>query len=128
VDEAPRIIPYSESVAILSASDGVLILGVDEPAYMASKLFPYALSGKPLLACIHIDSQMNEYFRKYPELGFVIHFGSSEEQEIQEDAHLLEYLQQVVKRQHQPRLAVQGAHSAEAMSREIAEFFNRCVS
>src|SRR6185312_11565165 len=84
VTEDPRIVPYSQATVITSAADGLMVLGVDDPAYMASKLFSYAQLGKPLLACLHAGSQMNDYFEKYPELGTVIHFATDEAKTKQE--------------------------------------------
>jgi glycosyltransferase involved in cell wall biosynthesis len=127
VAEDPRILPYSRAAAIAAAADGLLVLGVDDPAYMASKLFSYAQLGKPLLACLHRDSQMNGYFEKYPELGTVIHFGAGEDEERKEDARLLDFLEQLAANEPIDRARVMAAHSALAMTRKIVELFAKCA-
>ena len=53
VSEEPVYISYLVAIQKIQAADGLLILGVDDPAYMPSKLFLYALTGKPLLASLH---------------------------------------------------------------------------
>lgn len=67
--EDPRIVAYSDAVSWVVAADGLLVLGVDDSAYMPSKLFLYALTGKPLLACMKWTSQVNSVFREFPDLG-----------------------------------------------------------
>ena len=98
VEEAPRIISYREAVSRAVAADGLLVLGVEDPAYMPSKLLLYAMTGKPLLACMHYNSQVNDYFKRFPELGTLIHFDGPSGQEAAEDALLLEFLTQVIQR------------------------------
>lgn len=49
VDEQPERIPYSEGLALLSKADALIIPASDDPNYTASKIYPYLLSGKPLL-------------------------------------------------------------------------------
>ena len=125
VDEDPRIISYSDATSIALAADGLLVLGVDDPAYMPSKLFPYALTGKPLLACMHRESQANDYFRRFPDLGTIIHFGGSATAE--EDQRLLEFMCQVISRRREERRAVAAEHSAETMTRRHVELFEACL-
>jgi hypothetical protein len=126
VAEEPAIVPYSKATKIANAAHGLLVLGVDEDAYMASKLFSYASLQKPLIACLAKKSQMNSYFEKYPNLGTVIHFDDSEDSE-GEDTKVLEFLEQI-RGGHKPdRSVVMADHSAMAMTRKIAELFDRCV-
>jgi hypothetical protein len=127
VAEDPRIIPYREAVGRAVAADGLLVLGVDDPAYMPSKLFLYAMTGKPLLACMHANSQVNDYFKRFPELGTIIHFSSTAETEIAEDAAMSAFLKQAVDRDHFPRENIQAGFSASAMTRQHAKLFEACI-
>ena len=128
VTEDPRIVPYSQATVITSAADGLMVLGVDDPAYMASKLFSYAQLGKPLLACLHAGSQMNDYFEKYPELGTVIHFATDEAKTKQEDACLLGFLAQLAASEAIDRSRVAAEHSSLAMTQRIVALFAACAS
>ena len=55
VREDPARVSYRKSLELVAQSDGLLVLGVDDPAYMPSKLFSYASTGRPLLAVIRRD-------------------------------------------------------------------------
>ena len=128
VTEGPAIISYSRAAATAEASDGLLVLGVGEPAYMASKLFSYASLDKPLLACIHEQSQMNAYFSQHPELGTAVHFGQTAEAEIDEDAKVFSFLNQVREGHRPDRAEALYEFSAAGMTRKVAAIFDRCVA
>ena len=128
VTEDPRIITYQAAMARALAADGLLVLGVDDPAYMPSKLFPYALTGKPLLACMHARSQVNDYFQRLPEIGTLIHFDGPAENRDAEDMRLLDFLKQVAERKNFVRENVRAEFSAAAMARKHAELFDQIVA
>jgi glycosyltransferase involved in cell wall biosynthesis len=128
VEEKPARIGYIEALKLALQADGLLVLGVDDPAYMPSKLFLYALTGKPLLACMHANSQVNDYFRRFPELGTLIHFSGPVEAEATEDEKLLEFLRQVAARQTFARENIRGEFSAAAMAKKHAELFDKILS
>ena len=46
-------IPYFEGLSLLLKADLLFIPGSDDPAYTASKLYPYILAKKPLLGILH---------------------------------------------------------------------------
>lgn len=56
VREFPARVPYLEALGILAGSDGVLLIGSDEPHYTASKIYPALMSGRPWLSLFHRDS------------------------------------------------------------------------
>jgi glycosyl transferase family 4 len=58
VTEWPARLAYLDAMQVLLDSDGVVIIGSDAPHYTASKLFPYILSQKPLLAIFHEESSV----------------------------------------------------------------------
>jgi hypothetical protein len=126
VIEDPAIVPYSRSVEIAKAASGLLVLGVDEDAYMASKLFPYASLRKPLLACICKDSQMNAYFEARSDLGTVIHFGDTSGNPA-DDEMVLKFLEQLRAGSKAPRANIMDEYSAMAMTSKIAQLFDNCV-
>jgi len=128
VVEDPGIVSYSEAVSQAVAADGLLVLGVDDPAYMPSKLFLYALTGKPLLACMHWASQVNDHFQEFPDLGSLIHFAAPEEIEAEEDLRLLGFFDQIVAGKRFARSEIQEKHSAGCMTRRHVEVFEACLS
>jgi len=128
VEEDPRIVSYPVATSLAIAADALLVLGVDDPAYMPSKLFLYALTGKPLLASMHWQSQVNDYFNRFPELGTLIHFGALVGMESDEDSQILCFLNDVIERKDIRRDRIWKAHSALLMAFQHAELFQRCVT
>lgn len=51
---------YATVLACLGDADALLAVGSDDPAYTASKIFPYLLARKPLLAIFHEQSSIIE--------------------------------------------------------------------
>ncbi|MCC6415185.1 MAG: hypothetical protein IT582_04675 [Opitutaceae bacterium] len=58
VSEICYRIPYFEALHYLANAAALMVVGSDDPAYNASKLFPYLLSRRPLLTVAHNDSPM----------------------------------------------------------------------
>jgi glycosyl transferase family 4 len=56
VEERVERIPYFEALQTLTESDALLVIGSDSPGHSASKLYPYMLTQKPLLAIVHEQS------------------------------------------------------------------------
>lgn len=53
VHETPQRLPYLQALAVLARSDGLLLIGSDEPHYTASKIYPALMSGRPYLSLFH---------------------------------------------------------------------------
>jgi hypothetical protein len=53
-------VPYLEALSTLSRSDGVLLVGSDEPHYTASKIYPALMSGRPFLSLFHASSSSHQ--------------------------------------------------------------------
>lgn len=58
-------ISYYHTLLTLQQADALFIPGSDDPAYTASKIYPYLLTGKPLLAIFHPDSPAIAVLRAY---------------------------------------------------------------
>jgi hypothetical protein len=56
VREFPRRLPYLSALAVLTQSNGVLLIGSDEPHYTASKIYPTLMSGRPFISLYHSAS------------------------------------------------------------------------
>lgn len=63
VIETPERVGYVEMLRRLQQSDALVVFGSDDPAYTASKIYPYLLSGKPLLCIFHKDSAVVSLMR-----------------------------------------------------------------
>jgi len=64
VDERTDRLPLSLTLATLKAADALLVLGSNDPGYTASKLVPYLLARRPLLAVMHERSFVCELLQR----------------------------------------------------------------
>jgi hypothetical protein len=53
VREVPQRLPYLQALKVVVESDGLLLIGSDEPHYTASKIYPALMSGRPYLSLFH---------------------------------------------------------------------------
>lgn len=56
VQEYQERLPYFQTLRLLLDADILIMIGSDDPNYMASKLYPYILARKPLLVIFHEKS------------------------------------------------------------------------
>lgn len=64
VRESPDRVAYFTSLRMLRDADLLLIPGSDSPGYTASKLYPYILSGRPILAAFESGSSVVDVLRE----------------------------------------------------------------
>ena len=77
VEEVTDRIPYFEALQCLLDAHALIIPGSDDPGYTASKLYPYILARKPLLAVFHEQSSVVDILQK-TRAGTVVSFRSGE--------------------------------------------------
>ena len=126
--ESPSRLSYLEALRWVDGADGLLVLGVDDAAYSPSKLFLYALSGKPLIACMKSGSTVGSYFASLPELGELVEFGFGAESSNGEALRRVAgFLEDVGHRRTTDRGATLKSFLAPEMSRRHVELFDRCI-
>lgn len=74
-------VPYFQSLRLLADADILFMPGSDNPHYTASKLYPYILAKKPLLALFHPASSVHEVL-KQTNAGHSIHLGDTAPQQV----------------------------------------------
>jgi len=57
-------IPYFEALHLLHEADMLIVPGSDDPGYTASKIYPYILAQRPLLAVVHAASSVVTVLRE----------------------------------------------------------------
>jgi hypothetical protein len=57
VEQTERV-PYSAALTLMRESDALVVFGSNDPAYTASKIYPYLLARRPLLAIFHEQSSV----------------------------------------------------------------------
>lgn len=78
INEVPQRVPYLEALNILAQSDGLLLIGSDEPHYTASKIYPALMSGRPYVSLFHRASSAHQILCNAGG-GFAIGFSTPEE-------------------------------------------------
>ena len=56
VHEVPQRLPYLDALKVLVRSNGLMLIGSDEPHYTASKIYPGLMSGTPYFSLFHKSS------------------------------------------------------------------------
>jgi glycosyltransferase involved in cell wall biosynthesis len=128
VREEPGRISYRRSLELLLQSDGAVIFGVEDPGYMPSKLFNYALSGKPLLATLHREGPAFSIFQSILGLGHVLWMAEKNDMPLEDATNVLEiFLSEVLARKVFDRADTVRPYLAPAMARRHVEVFEACL-
>lgn len=80
VDERPERIPYFETIQTLKESDALIVPGSSDAGYTASKIYPYVLARRPLLAIFNEGSSVVS-FLEGNGLGTVAAFSADDSEE-----------------------------------------------
>lgn len=128
VRERPGRLSYRRSLELLLQSDGALIFGVEDIGYMPSKLFNYALSGKPLLATLHCEGPAFSMFQSIRDLGHALWIGQNDDMPLEEAINVLEtFLREVIARKSFDRATSITPYLAPAMARRHEGLFEACL-
>lgn len=76
VEQTDRV-TYSNMLRLLKTADALIVLGSNDPAYTASKIYPYLLARRPLLCVFHKNSSIVKLMRKVGG-GVMVDFGGDE--------------------------------------------------
>ena len=75
VEERPQRVSHLEAIQILLDSNALVIVGSEARHYTASKIFPYILAAKPLLAVLHEESHAGKLLQELGA-GIAVTFGT----------------------------------------------------
>lgn len=95
VDEHPGRVSYLDALQIMLDSHALLALGSESIHYTASKIFPYILSKRPLMAIFHKASSVVNILHE-TGAGKVITF-DSESRPIEKAAPIAKYLEELLR-------------------------------
>jgi hypothetical protein len=128
VSEYPMRVSYQRSLELLLESNGALILGANDDGYMPSKLYSYALSGKPLLASLRRDGPAFTQFKNMPGLGHALWFADLQEMPVAEATNVVKhFLDEVTSRHSFDRRVMLAPFLASAMALQHVELFEACL-
>jgi hypothetical protein len=128
VTEHTDRIPYFQALRLLRDADHLVIPGSDDPDYTASKLYPYILSRRPVLAVFHENSSVVDILRA-TNAGTAVTFGEAVDRE-RLAYRVFEAWTAVLERlPYTPDTDWDAfaPYTAEAMTRRQVEVFNRVI-
>jgi hypothetical protein len=73
VSERTARIPYFEALQLMKDASFLILIGSDDPTYTASKVYPYLMAGKPILAVVHERSSLAPLLKE-ARAGVVVTF------------------------------------------------------
>lgn len=127
VTEKTDRVSYFCALRHLIDADGLILLGSDDPAYTASKIYPYLLANRPLLAFLHSASPAHALLQKIQGIR-VVSFDNNDKQELvrQTKRHLC-WLAGSPPAPN-PSSDVMTQIGAENMTRQLTGFFDTVVN
>jgi len=125
VREYPDRIPYSETLRCLLDASALFVPGSDDPGYTASKIYPYLLAQKPLLAIFHSESSVISLMRKVGG-GVAVSFRDGNDEEL--GARIAQSAFEADGRLRSVPLDREAfePHTAAAQARQLEVFFQMC--
>jgi len=128
VREHPQRVPYLDSLQIILDSQALILLGSSEPHYTASKVFPYVLAQRPLLAVFHEDSSVVRILRE-TNTGRVVSFNSSRLSDACVD-EISRNLEELLSDSYQLETCWEAfkPYTTRAMAGRLAQAFNTALS
>lgn len=117
-------IGFYQSIKNLQNADGLIIIGSNQAAYNASKIYPYILAKRPLLAVLHQDSNAAKIIKDCAA-GHLINIDEPADKAFET---MLSYLQSVYKQIPPTTNWQQFEHyTAYYMTKRQVELFNKVV-
>lgn len=121
-------VPYFDALHYLTQADALVVVGSDDPTYSASKIFPYLLAKRPLIAVIHEQSPLVGLLNAQG-ISSCYSFGSlSDTNAIAERIHNEWFVTGGYRHTNETSDNISGVNSARAMTSELVGVFNRAVS
>lgn len=119
-------ISFYHALVTLQQADALFIPGSDDPKYSASKLYPYLLSGKPVLAIFNSMSPALKILRAY-QARYVYAYDSDAGIEAEIDRFLRQAVSNTFPEQRYNE-EVMAHYSAQNMSARQCELFDRVIA
>jgi hypothetical protein len=126
VTEVTDRIPFYQTLNTLADATGLFIPGSNDPKYTASKIYPYVMAGKPLLALFHKESSVVSFLQKCG-VGTVLTFDQKRNEQLNAIKTFLYSLAANGSFNINPDTDVLKEYSADAMTRKQCELFNEVV-
>lgn len=123
VQERPERVGYFESLRCLLDADALVVPGSSDPGYTASKIYPYILARRPLLAVFHENSTVVDVVRR-ARAGTVVTFTSADDSACISERLFDRWLDSPLPAAPQTDWEAFAAHGARAMTRSLCAAFD----
>lgn len=84
VEHTDRI-PYSQTLRCLLDADALIVPGSNDPGYTASKIYPYLLARKPMLAIFHENSSVADVIDRVGGATLITFNGSEDSDQLKNE-------------------------------------------
>jgi len=127
IREYPQRVPYLDSLQIMLDAHALILLGSAEPHYTASKVFPYVLANRPLLAVFHEDSSVITILREV-NAGHVVSFNATEDPSTRVN-EISVRLEEMLVDNYEPQVRWEAfeSYTTRAMAGRLAKTFDAAV-
>jgi glycosyltransferase involved in cell wall biosynthesis len=123
-EEPTRMSPF-KTIKELQAADGLLIIGTDDPSYVASKVFPYLLTRKPILAIVHSESAITKILSSLSNTAIIFIDRNQDQARVQLEGFLNAIIQQQALQLDEIQFS---AYHAAQLTKAQTDVFNRVYS
>lgn len=125
VDESPHRIPYSEALRCLLDAHALIVPGSDDPGYTASKLYPYILASKPMLAIFRRESSVADVIAETKCAEVATFDAETPLDRLVESIDQRWFLSKAYRLPPRTIWPAFHPYSAEAMTRRLSDFLKR---
>lgn len=127
VKEQTDRIPFYQSIYAQISADALLIIGSNDPQYTASKIYPYIMAERPLIAFFHSKSSAAKIVAD-TQAGEVVMLDRPEVDGIEQTYHYLAQLAAGTLKKTSPDWKEFERYSAANMTSRQCELFNRVIN
>jgi len=127
VSEQATRVPYLDSLQVMIDSHALFLVGSDEPHYTASKIFPYMLAGRPLLAIFHEASSVIKILSDV-NAGRVVSF--NEKETVAERVNEISvHIEEMLRENYVPQIRGEAfeSYSTRVLAGRLAETFDAVI-
>jgi hypothetical protein len=128
ITEHPHRVPYLDSLQLMLDAQALILLGSVEPHYTASKVFPYVLAKRPLLAVFHEDSSVVTILKDV-NAAQIVTFSAVESPNAKVN-EISTRLEQILTESYDPEVHWEAfeSYTTKAMAGRLAHTFDIAVS
>ncbi len=127
VEHSDRI-PYSQTLRCLLDADALIVPGSDDPGYTASKIYPYLLARKPMLAIFHEQSSVVDLARAVGGTVCIAMNDGETERSLAEKIRLAWFLDGKYRMTVPLSIDSFEPYTAKAQAKQLAKFFRTVLA